>query len=566
LKRFIQLVESRLVSRLAVAGMALAFLAVGSLAVWAAVVTQNGAQDLSRAGVQTSGHVRALQALSTIDTQTDGLEEEVDPVELRKLREAQAILAEALVRMERGGVVEQRRIARDVERTLTRLNPAIEHFLAAPRDNEDAMVAAEEEMEVIMEVAQVRLNDLRSDPSNLLAAELESVTASERAVRRTATVLVPLGLLFVGMCAWLLSLYRRRTEATMREALELHAREARTDQLTGLANRRALLEQLERSLHGGFVAALADLNGFKHYNDTFGHAAGDALLRRLGRRLEEAGPDGGLAARLGGDEFCVLFPPGTRPDEADDLVRDALSEAGEGFSITSSCGVVSVPQDAIDIHGALRIADARMYATKPESRPAVGHTMSQVLLRMLEERHPGLGHHVEDVANIASACAEALALSAEDARDVERAAELHDIGKLAIPEAILTKPGPLSADEWDFMRRHSVIGERVLMVVPSMERVALLVRASHERWDGTGYPDELAGEQIPVGARILAVADAFCAMTEDRPYGLARTTEEALAELQACSGTQFDPATVEAFLTVFRTGRATRRRVAAAAA
>jgi diguanylate cyclase (GGDEF)-like protein len=562
-KRFSHLAESRLVARLAVVGMTLAFLAVGSLAIWAAVVTQNGAHDLSRAGVQTSGHVRALQAISTIDTQTDALEEEVDPAELRKLREAQAILAEALGRMERGGVVEQRRIARDVEQTLTRLNPAIERFLSAPREDEDAVVAAEEAMEVIMETAQVRLNDLRSDPSNLLAAELETVNTSERAVRRTATVLISLGLLFVGMCAWLLNVYRRRTEATMREALEFNAREARTDQLTGLANRRALLEELDRTLDEGFVVALADLNGFKHYNDTFGHAAGDALLRRLGSRLEEASAGRGRAARLGGDEFCVLFPAGTGEDETDELVREALSDSGEGFRITASCGVVSVPRDAVDVQGALRIADARMYSKKPESRPAVGHTMSQVLLRMLEERHPGLGHHVEDVANIAAACAETLGLSSEDIQDVERAAELHDIGKLAIPEEILTKPGPLSAEEWDFMRRHSVIGERVLMVVPSMERVASLVRASHERWDGTGYPDGLAGEQIPVGARILAVADAFCAMTEDRPYGLARSTEDALAEMQACSGTQFDPAVVETFLTVLRTGRVTTRPLAA---
>jgi two-component system cell cycle response regulator len=127
---------------------------------------------------------------------------------------------------------------------------------------------------------------------------------------------------------------------------------------------------------------------------------------------------------------------------------------------------------------------------------------------------------------------------------------LHDTGKLAIPESILNKPGPLTGDEWDFIRRHTVIGERVPALVPALRRAAALVRSSHERWDGTGYPDGLAGDQIPVGARIVAVADAFSAMTEDRPHAAARSVDDALAELLACSGTQFDPAVVAVFVSV----------------
>jgi two-component system cell cycle response regulator len=235
-------------------------------------------------------------------------------------------------------------------------------------------------------------------------------------------------------------------------------------------------------------------------------------------------------------------------DEAHLLLSDALSEEGEGFRITAASGVVAVPEEARDSTAALRLADSRMYAAKVSAHPSAEHGMSGALMRMLDERHPGLGSHVADVANLAVACAEALGLSADDVRSVEHAAELHDIGKVGIPSGILTKQGPLDDEEWEFMRRHSIIGERILGGVPSLQREASMVRSSHERWDGRGYPDGLAGEEIPLGARIILVADAFCAMTEDRPYAPARSVESTRQELHACSGAQFDPAVVTAFL------------------
>jgi HD-GYP domain-containing protein (c-di-GMP phosphodiesterase class II) len=130
---------------------------------------------------------------------------------------------------------------------------------------------------------------------------------------------------------------------------------------------------------------------------------------------------------------------------------------------------------------------------------------------------------------------------------VKLAAELHDVGKVAIPDAILNKPGPLNEDEWAFMRRHTLIGERIVAAAPALCGVAKLVRASHERWDGGGYPDGIAGENIPLGARIVAVCDAYDAIVADRPYRGARSSAAALAELRRCAGTQFDPAVVEAF-------------------
>jgi diguanylate cyclase (GGDEF)-like protein/putative nucleotidyltransferase with HDIG domain len=407
-------------------------------------------------------------------------------------------------------------------------------------------------MEDILGELQMILNDLDADPSRLLATQLESVTATERTVRATAFVLIPLGLCAVAACAWLLSVYRRRADSTMRAAIDTTAREARTDELTGLPNRRALLEELERRIEVGetFTLVLSDLNGFKRYNDTFGHLAGDALLRRLGLKVAAACADNGIAARLGGDEFCVLLNGDVDAVKARALLGDALFDEGEGFCITSASGVVAMPAEAPDASMALRLADSRMYAAKAASNPTPDQGMSGALTRMLDERHPGLGRHVEGVADLAVTCAERLGLSPDDVRTVERAATLHDIGKVAIPAEILTKEGPLTEEEWTFMRRHSVIGERILGGIGSLERVAAIVRASHERWDGGGYPDGLAGDEIPLGARIVHVCDSFAAMSEDRPYALARSVESSCQELRACSGTQFDPAVVEAFLAV----------------
>jgi two-component system cell cycle response regulator len=211
-------------------------------------------------------------------------------------------------------------------------------------------------------------------------------------------------------------------------------------------------------------------------------------------------------------------------------------------------GVADVPEEARDPSAALRLADSRMYSAKVSAHPSAEQGMFVALTQMLDARHPGLGSHVKGVANLAVACAETLGLSADDVRTVERAAELHDLGKVGIPSAILTKEGALSDEEWEFMRGHSIIGERILGGISSLEREASLVRASHERWDGRGYPDGIAGEEIPIGARIIFVADAFSAMTEERPYARAQTLESARHELRDCSGAQFDPAVVTAFL------------------
>jgi putative nucleotidyltransferase with HDIG domain len=164
---------------------------------------------------------------------------------------------------------------------------------------------------------------------------------------------------------------------------------------------------------------------------------------------------------------------------------------------------------------------------------------------VLSEREPELHEHSSDVMSLARGVARRLGLAPDEREVVARAAELHDIGKMAVPDAILSKPGALDEDEWAFIRDHTLVGERILSSADALAPAAPLVRSSHEQFDGGGYPDGLAGEEIPLGSRIIFVCDAFQAMTSRRPYSRARPVAEAIAELRACAGTQFDPRVVE---------------------
>ena len=339
--------------------------------------------------------------------------------------------------------------------------------------------------------------------------------------------------------------------------LDASRRDARTDALTGLGNRRAMSSALERFLVDGRESApgvlvMFDLDGFKLYNDRFGHIAGDTLLAHLGQRLREAVGDTGEAFRLGGDEFCVLLPG--HPSAAQPRVAAAvaaLCSDGDGFSVRTSYGVVDIPAEAYASTMALKTADDRMYDQKGMRRGAAGQQTHDVLLGVLREREPDLHDHVCEVGRLAVIVGRRLGMRAEQLDELHRAAELHDVGKAAVPDAILNKSGPLDEHEWAFMRRHTLVGERILMAAPALAPVALIVRSSHERWDGTGYPDGLAGERIPIGARIVHVCDAFDAMTSDRPYSPAVSPEAALDELLRGAATQFDPDVVEAFVTAW---------------
>jgi two-component system cell cycle response regulator len=333
--------------------------------------------------------------------------------------------------------------------------------------------------------------------------------------------------------------------------------EARTDALTGLGNRRALADDLEQALAARthVVLALYDLDGFKMYNDSFGHGAGDALLTRLGANLRAALGGSGRAYRMGGDEFCILCETGG--DGVNELVATAgfaLTERGDSFSVGCSFGSILLPHEATTSRSALSIVDARMYLDKQGGRSSAGAQSKDVLRQALSERNPDLGHHITSVAQLAEAVARRIGLARPQIEEVRIAAELHDVGKVAIPDAILQKPGSLDESEWEFMRSHTIIGERIVSAAPALAGVAKIVRSSHERIDGGGYPDGLSGSDIPLGARIVFACDAFHAMVSDRPFASSMTSAEASAELRRCAGSQFDVMVVEALCDVLGDG------------
>ena len=331
------------------------------------------------------------------------------------------------------------------------------------------------------------------------------------------------------------------------QLLEASRQEALTDSLTGLANRRKLLADLEAEIaaaHEGWprVLVLFDLNGFKTYNDTFGHPAGDALLARLGAKLAATVAPDGEAYRMGGDEFCVLLPA---PDPDLHRIAQALWESGEGFDVTSAYGAAVIPDDATTVSTALSVADERLYAHKELLAEIRRGTAHEPLLRTLAEREPDLRAHVADVSSLAVRVGERLGLLPDELEELRLAAELHDVGKLAIPDVVLQKAGTLDATEWGFIHSHTLIGQRILSSAPTLRPVGEIVRSTHENWDGTGYPDGLAGEAIPLAARIIGACDAYSAMTSDRPYRSARTPEQAIAELRRCADRQFDRTVVQ---------------------
>jgi diguanylate cyclase (GGDEF)-like protein len=338
-----------------------------------------------------------------------------------------------------------------------------------------------------------------------------------------------------------------------------------TDSLTGLGNRRQLIGDIDRLIESGRPASLTifDLDGFKEYNDRFGHPAGDALLVRLTAALQRTVTGTGSAYRLGGDEFCVLAD-GVDGTELDGHLAEwtgCFSERGEGFSITASSGVALLPEEATEASEALRLCDRRMYARKHSRRTSAAAQTRDVLLATLAASFQDVAERESAVARAAQRVGAEFELSGVWLQELGHAADLRDIGNVAVPATILAKPGPLTESEWEFVRRHPVIGERILAAAPALADAARIVRSSHERFDGAGYPDRLAGEAIALEARIISVCDAYHAMTSQRSYRPALAHDEAVEELRRGAGTQFDPAVVEAFVRTPADGPVTEPRV-----
>lgn len=335
--------------------------------------------------------------------------------------------------------------------------------------------------------------------------------------------------------------------------------EATTDALTGLRNRRRLVLDLETTLRAcrpDRPAALGmfDLNGFKAYNDTFGHPAGDALLETLGNRLSAAVEGSATAYRMGGDEFCVLVAPGTE-DLPGVIARaaQALSVTTRGQTVTTASGLALLPRDASTSSEALRLADLRMYEHKGGGRLGAADHVTRALMLTVEERNLGLPGTLDTLERLAAAVGAELGLPASELERIQLAALLRNVGRIAIPDSVLTKDGPLTDAEWRLVRRHTLVGQRIIESIPALVDVATLVRSIHERADGTGYPDQLTGEQIPLGSQIIAICNCYDAMISPRAYRAPLTEEQAIDQIRRGARRQFSAPVVDAFLRAIAT-------------
>jgi len=344
------------------------------------------------------------------------------------------------------------------------------------------------------------------------------------------------------------------------------------DALTGsLLTLRAFRAQLDLDVRRAqryrrpLSVALLDIDGFRAINRDAGYAAGDELLTAVAAAIDRATRAHDLACRTGGDEFALLLAE-TGAADASVAVERLLLELeevtlGQVRGVSASVGVadltaavtpeglLAAAREGLEVArgaGGGRVAESPGVA--PSLAPGAQADVVSALVSALQERDRYTGDHSESVVDVAGRVAESLGVAPAEVERIRTAALLHDIGKVGVPDQVLHKPGPLDDDEWDLMREHPAIGERILRAIPGMGQVAKIVRHEHERWDGTGYPDGLVGNDVPLGSRIILACDAYHAMTSDRPYRAAMSHTDAVSELTAGAGTQFDPEVCQALV------------------
>jgi diguanylate cyclase (GGDEF)-like protein len=387
-----------------------------------------------------------------------------------------------------------------------------------------------------------------------------------------------------------------RMVANLRANHAILLQRANTDGLTGLYNHRYFQERLNQELKRAarynhpLSLLMIDLNGFKAVNDTLGHPAGDTILRNFANTLIKQIRDTDIAARYGGDEFAVILPEteleeakeiaeriskavDMNPHLSDDPTLSAPGSPTPDWKISVSIGIASYPTHAAKRDAIIAAADIAMYHAKHvlrkpvcvyDSVPGAGssmdpcriHTFLQsanvstiaALATAVDAKDHYTHGHSEAVARYAVAIAQELRCSQEEQFNVRIAALLHDVGKIGVPDSILTNPGTLDEREMDIVHNHPSVGEQIVKQVPQLQKILPGILYHHERWDGKGYPCGLSGPQIPLIARIICVADAFDAMTSDRPYRKALSMDQAIQDLKNNMGRQFDPACVDALL------------------
>jgi diguanylate cyclase (GGDEF)-like protein/putative nucleotidyltransferase with HDIG domain len=320
-----------------------------------------------------------------------------------------------------------------------------------------------------------------------------------------------------------------------------------------LYNRRFFEEELKRydvPRNYPLSIAMGDVNGLKLINDSFGHTIGDEVLKRSAELIKNACRDDDIIARLGGDEFVVLLPKADAKDVEVLIKRiqeSLVDETIEGMPLSISFGQATKTKEEENLSEMLKEAEDHMYRHKLyESTGARSKTVNLIINTLYAKNYREMLHS-QRVSALSESIATSLGYSIDEVKQIKTAGLMHDIGKIGIEDKILNKTEQLNQNEWDEIKKHCEIGYRILSSVSEFSEIADFVLEHQERWDGTGYPRGLKGNQISKEARIIAVADSFDAMTGERTYGRSYSVQEAIDELYRCSGTQFDPEIVKAF-------------------
>lgn len=548
----------------AVAAVALAVAALAGFGAWAAKSTDASTAQAARDGQLSAAYEQARLAAAQVQVAELNYPFRPTSTAMARVDAAEAALGASLAAISSNGDASDRALAARLSAQMGGLQAALARLMDAANRWDAAAVDRIVQHDVHPKLDQlIRAIDFAADAHRAgLSAGLSSARRSQTIALGSTLMMSFLGLLLTAAVAVVLR-FKRNLDHARRAEIERLRAAAVTDSLTGLANHRAFHERLEEliSADRGVALVMMDLDGLKHANDSRGHQAGDELLKGLARALRQVAPDGD-AFRVGGDEFAVVLEGCTSLDgfHLSQELRHALGTAAPARPVAATSGVAE--RDAGESAQSLvRRADLALIAAKRANRSVLvyspdvdnaalageaagdGHHMSTLataLARAVDAKDSHTHSHCETVAELCAMIAVELGLPADRVVRIRLAGLLHDVGKIGVSDAILQKPGPLTADEMAVMRTHPTLGAHIVSAAELREE-ARWIRHHHERLDGRGYPDGLGGDAVPLESRIIMVADAFEAITSDRPYRPRRPAVEALAELRRHAGTQFDP-------------------------
>jgi diguanylate cyclase (GGDEF)-like protein/putative nucleotidyltransferase with HDIG domain len=554
--------------------------ALGGFGGWAAISTDASTRHAARENQLSGAYGKARYAVARLELEVREDQLVPTPAGRKRVDAALGALRATLPAIAQNGDARDRALAATLGEQIDATAIGLDHLMTAAESFDAVSVTrlGRDEVAPHQRRIEATVNAAAAGHRAGLTAGLSSARRSQMVALGATLVMFVLGLLLTAAVIAVLRFKRRLDEARRAEIGRL--RDAATkDSLTGLANHRAFHECLDGLVEASvqFALAIVDLDGLKRTNDTYGHQAGDELLERLALALADVSPDG-RAFRIGGDEFAMVVEGGTAID-AFGMAQDLR------LHVAGATSGVAERRPGEDKHSVIRRADLALLAAKRTHREVLVYsadlesvtgvdlppderhlsTLATALARAVDAKDSYTRSHCETVAELCVLIAGELGLDAERVARIRIAGLLHDVGKIGISDAILQKPAALTAEEAAVMRTHPDLGAHIVSAAELYEEAGWILH-HHERLDGRGYPDALAGDDVPLESRIIMVADAFEAMTSDRPYRPRRPVDEALVELERHSGTQFDPACIAALCRVLRPVAAPERAALSAAA